>query len=234
MWLKMLSKNEILQTLRKLGLSDYEAKTYYALISLPPSNAVEIAQQARVPPTSVYKTLESLQDKGWIEISHARPKIYRAVDPEICEKAQLEKTREVFEELKKMYKDVPSHERSQLIFTLSGERNVLSKVGEMLDRTSSEFILMAPNAEEITLRLKDKFEAAHKRDAKIIVITHSDQRIPEFIERKTRQPIEAIDIVTDNGESMISMPDYSICGWVQSPQLTKHVRKYLKAATASI
>lgn len=226
----MLTKTKILQTLKELGLSDYEAKTYYALIRLGPSNAPETAQEAGVPPTSIYKILERLQIKGWIEISHGHPKIYKAVNPEICERVQLKKMREVFEDLKKTYAAVPSHEKSQLIFTISGEKNILRKIGELLDRTNNEFILMAPNAEDITLKLKDKFKAAHERDVKIIVITHSNQRIPRFIERKNRQPLEAIDIVSDNNESMISMSDYSICGWVQSPQLTRHVREYLKAA----
>ncbi|MFX0096740.1 MAG: TrmB family transcriptional regulator [Candidatus Hodarchaeota archaeon] len=226
----MVSKGRITQTLKELGLSDYEARSYYALIILGPSNASEIAQEAGVPPTSMYKILERLQGKGWIEISHGRPKIYKAVDPRICEKAQLERIEEVFAELTKRYMAAPSHEKSQLIFTISGEKNVLNKIGDMLDRTEGEFILMAPNAEDITKKLDKKFRNANERNVRITVITHSDQRIPEFIERKNREPLEAIDIVSDNNESMISMPDYSICGWVKSPQLTKHVRKYLRTA----
>ncbi|MFX0088508.1 MAG: TrmB family transcriptional regulator [Candidatus Hodarchaeota archaeon] len=227
----MVSKTRITQTLKELGLSDYEARSYYALIILGPSNASEISQEAGVPPTSMYKILERLQRKGWIEISHARPRIYKAVDPRICEKTQLERIKEVFEELSKKYVATPSHEKSQLIFTISGEKNVLNKIGEILDRTNNEFILMAPNAEHITMKLNKKFKTASERGVRITVITHSDQRIPEFIERKNREPLEAIDIVSDNNESMISMPDYSICGWVKSPQLTKHVRKYLRTAT---
>ncbi|MFX1486024.1 MAG: helix-turn-helix domain-containing protein, partial [Promethearchaeota archaeon] len=48
----MLSKTEILQTLKELGLSDYAARTYYALIGLGPSNAPKTAKEAGVPPTS--------------------------------------------------------------------------------------------------------------------------------------------------------------------------------------
>ena len=50
------------EILRKLGLSPYESKCYMALVSHGNLGGKEIAKLSSVPPTSVYKNLESLKE----------------------------------------------------------------------------------------------------------------------------------------------------------------------------
>ena len=52
------------RTLEMLGLSQYEARAYMALIAHGYGDAETIAQTAGIPRTSGYKVLQSLQEKG--------------------------------------------------------------------------------------------------------------------------------------------------------------------------
>jgi hypothetical protein len=38
----------------------------------------------------------------------------------------------------------------------------------------------------------------------------------------------AVDILVDGREAMISMPDYSVCGWVENPIIARHFKEFLE------
>lgn len=71
----------IFETLRRLGLTEYGARCYVALLSLKSGEASTIAEAAEVPRTKVYATLKDLADAGWIIASVGRPVVYRPVAP---------------------------------------------------------------------------------------------------------------------------------------------------------
>ncbi|WNS45235.1 helix-turn-helix domain-containing protein [Paenibacillus sp. MMS20-IR301] len=54
----------MIEALRKLGLSDLEARCYLALHGQPPSSGYEVAKQVSVSRSNVYAALRSLVDKG--------------------------------------------------------------------------------------------------------------------------------------------------------------------------
>lgn len=69
---------DLLASLRRLGLNQYEAKSYYALASSGDCTAGELSSRAELPRPRVYDVLTSLSDKGFVEVSHGRPVLYRA------------------------------------------------------------------------------------------------------------------------------------------------------------
>ena len=73
-----------LNNLQKWGLSPYEAKCYYTLLTYGNLIGKEIAKYSNVPPTSVYRNLESLKEKGFVQIIQKEPLTYQAVDPKIA------------------------------------------------------------------------------------------------------------------------------------------------------
>ncbi|WP_085520998.1 TrmB family transcriptional regulator [Tuberibacillus sp. Marseille-P3662] len=54
---------EVIDTLRELGLSRYEAKIYIALLSNQPSNGNNIAKVSGVPTPKVYEALQKMKEK---------------------------------------------------------------------------------------------------------------------------------------------------------------------------
>ena len=65
----MKISSEILDILRRLGLSKYEANAYVALVGLSTGTATEIANMAGIPETSAYRALNGLVQKGFAEVS---------------------------------------------------------------------------------------------------------------------------------------------------------------------
>ncbi|MEM5878997.1 MAG: helix-turn-helix domain-containing protein [Candidatus Aenigmatarchaeota archaeon] len=95
-----MEKEEIIKTLQKFGLTEYESKAYVTLSLLGPTKASEISKQACVPQSKIYVTLESLMEKQLVEISEERPKLFKAVTPQFVIKSLLEAKEEEFKELK--------------------------------------------------------------------------------------------------------------------------------------
>jgi HTH-type transcriptional regulator, sugar sensing transcriptional regulator len=72
-----------IEHLARLGLREYEARIYVALVSLGESNVRRIHEVSGVPRPRVYDVLHALDEKGFIEIRQGSPLMYRAVRPEI-------------------------------------------------------------------------------------------------------------------------------------------------------
>jgi sugar-specific transcriptional regulator TrmB len=70
-------------TLRDLGLSEYEARSYRALLRLGPATAKELSRASDVPMGRVYDVLNSLEQWGLVRSqASSRPKKYVGVEPE--------------------------------------------------------------------------------------------------------------------------------------------------------
>ncbi len=72
---------EDIAALRALGLTEYGARAYAALVGLREAGASAIAEAAPVPRTKIYAVLRELENEGWVEAGGGRPRAFRAVDP---------------------------------------------------------------------------------------------------------------------------------------------------------
>jgi sugar-specific transcriptional regulator TrmB len=71
----------VVAKLVQLGLTEYEAKAYTALLNAHLSTATNVSQKSGVPRTRIYQVLESLHSKGWVRIYSGVPLLFKAVDP---------------------------------------------------------------------------------------------------------------------------------------------------------
>jgi sugar-specific transcriptional regulator TrmB len=76
-------EEDIGRALETLGLTGKEARAYLSLLRNGTSTAQEVSQLLGVQYPAVYRILQSLQTKGWIEVSRERPNRYRARPPRI-------------------------------------------------------------------------------------------------------------------------------------------------------
>ena len=75
--------NSAIENLTRLGLKEYEAKIYVALVGLGEANARRIHDNGVVPRPRAYDVLDALAEKGLIENRQGSPLIYHAVRPDI-------------------------------------------------------------------------------------------------------------------------------------------------------
>lgn len=70
----------VVDMLGDIGLSQYEARMYFALLTLGKAKVTTLSKKAYVPQSKAYEVLESLIEKGFAEMSNdERPKTFRAL-----------------------------------------------------------------------------------------------------------------------------------------------------------
>jgi sugar-specific transcriptional regulator TrmB len=75
----MTLRSEQMETLRQLGLGDYAARAYLALLDLGETEARDVSRLSGVPLAKMYQVLESLQAKGLCDVFPETPKRFAPV-----------------------------------------------------------------------------------------------------------------------------------------------------------
>jgi len=120
-----MKKEQYLEILRNVGLTDHEARVYFSMISLGPSTILKISKSAEIKRTTTYSVIESLMKKGLAKIEvHGFKKLFSAETPEKID-GIIEKRRD---QLKTKLKDFLG------IYNQGGEETLI-KIYEGADAT---------------------------------------------------------------------------------------------------
>ncbi len=217
----------ILDELRDLGLTRYEGMCYVSLLGLGLADPRAVAEDAGIPHPNAYEALRRLQGRGWVELVRKRPATYRARRPEVIRTMIASKMEATFSVLSRMYRAVPTAD-AEMVYTLRGREKVLSKMYEMMEGARQSMILVTP-----TLGLEEKVQRLLKEAVargvrvRAIVDEEGARLLPKGVETRSGSLI-AIDLLADDKTAMISLPDYSACGWVDSPQVASHFKQFLE------
>ncbi len=93
----------MIEKLRKLGLTGYEAEAFLALLELGDSEANEVANRGKIPMGRIYSVLSNLEESGLIRSQDSRPRRYECVE---LSTALLRLSKKKHEELKRAEKEV--------------------------------------------------------------------------------------------------------------------------------
>ena len=111
-----MKNNKLVENLKELGLTENESRVYFSALSLGPTTILKISQSAELKRTSVYSIIESLKQKGLMNIQvDGFKKKFVAEDPNKLE---------VMLEIKKKKLDVILPEFSAL-YNLQGGESVI-------------------------------------------------------------------------------------------------------------
>jgi len=83
--------------LQQIGLNAYESRAYLVLIGHPRFKALDVAGRARIPRQKIYEVLESLIEKGFVQVVQGKAKEYSAVEPRMALQGYLFRKKEMFE-----------------------------------------------------------------------------------------------------------------------------------------
>jgi len=135
------------ESLRDLGLTEYEAKTYTALVKIRSGTASDIHIVSGIPRSAVYGALNKLEERGVIEIQSSKPMRYRAVPPETAlEKLKndfIAESEDALFLLEEIYQTQKIEAREEAVWTISGVKNVSDKIIEMIRCAQKDIIFAA-------------------------------------------------------------------------------------------
>jgi len=139
------------RVLHEVGLTEYEGRAYLSLLGKGVMTASQVSEEANVPYSKIYETLNALGRKGWIETDKGRPSRYYAKSPSEALSAvklklgDMMKSWEqaVLSELQPLYEKREIREKPD-IWILRGEFSILAKLQEMLGKAKNELLIAAP------------------------------------------------------------------------------------------
>ena len=215
------------EVLGRVGLTVYEARAYIALVARGVGDPATIAKTANIPRTSAYKVLESLTEKGYAVSSGGKPILFQPKPPREVAETLEGAIRDVFEKLELLHRVVAEHGEPQLVYLLSGREKVVGKIAELLDQSSSAFILTTPQYADLRDDLGKKMSSAVKRGVTVTLVTTPAQKVPEGVRYLARASLLATEVLADGQHALLAAPGLDACGFTDNPILTAHLQQFL-------
>lgn len=139
----------LVQWLKSLGLTKYEALVYIALLRVSDATATGIHAISGVPRASVYPVLSQLQDRGLVAISPSSPRRFAALPPDEGIGSLLSRIEEdathARDALGAIYRQRMASERpgEELIWNLYGIAAIRTKLIELIGQAEKSIRIMA-------------------------------------------------------------------------------------------
>jgi HTH-type transcriptional regulator, sugar sensing transcriptional regulator len=219
---------KIASVLEKIGMSEYEARAFVGLTAKNHGTAEDIAELAGIPRTSSYKALQSLVEKGFVSSSEGRPTIFHPLSIEELRVKVIEEFEETFDKLEAVKGMLSERGTPQLVFTIAGKKGVLMKIGEMLDASTTRFIISTPAIHEVRAVHALRFKEAMGRGVEVIVITEPLLKVPNCSKIFRKKDLIATDVISDATSAMIASSDLSLCGFSDNPLIAQHLENFMK------
>lgn len=228
--------------LREFGLTEYEARTYCALVLNGPSTAGELSKLANVPYSRIYDILSRLEERGWVEAQASRPSRYRPRDPaEVVkiitteeEKRLKEAGEALLKELEPLYSKKAEAKRPD-VWVIRGGKNILNKIGEMLTRAGIEVLLSLPNVPQEISDLIPYLSLLETKNISIRILMPEKLKLrglelPRKLEIRRRENLFGGGVVVDGREVLLILGSGSeLLGiWSDEIGLARFAKEYFE------
>ena len=153
-----MDESTAIESLRRLGLSKYEAEVFIALQKLGTGTASDVDRITDVPRSQVYGAAESLEERGLLEVQQSNPIQYRAVDlAEARERlrARIEREQDrAFGFLETVQGELSEgSEEQEDIWTIHGRDTVSNRIAQLVADADGRLVLGsdAPLLDEVVV-----------------------------------------------------------------------------------
>ena len=154
--------------LQALGFSDYEARTYIALLQSSPATAYEVAKAAGLPRANTYDALEACTKKGAVQPFSQAPVRYVPVDPRVLMSRIEGDISRRCKQLASRLSQVKTSESPEFVWTIEDEPRISAKISEMIDSARIHVWIKAHSA--LIDRHATELRAAAERGVTILII----------------------------------------------------------------
>ncbi|WOF17148.1 TrmB family transcriptional regulator [Methanoplanus sp. FWC-SCC4] len=181
-----------IETLKTLGLTEYEAKAYVAVVGLGMSTAREIHEKSGVPQGRIYSVLSSLVQKGYVEIQDGKPAYYHSDNPGVVINQARVHLKEAIEETENYLNNLHYDTKPPSPFwTIHSEWGIKSRFKTLIQNAEKEIIFFVSDPKVFLKYVNDIKKAKRKVDIEIYAEDKNDfagtnLRINEFNERTHR------------------------------------------------
>ncbi|MBZ0157345.1 MAG: hypothetical protein K8I29_14185 [Alphaproteobacteria bacterium] len=155
--------NKVIPHLMEIGFSEYEARTYVALLMHNPATAYELARASGIPSSKIYQVLTKLLERGVVSsLGEEGTKRYIPMDPEEYIEGHRSRTEATLKSLKQEFAAVGKEAEVSYIWNISDYTYLMDKAGRMI-REARKTILLSVWPEEAAALEPSLKTAARKR-----------------------------------------------------------------------
>ncbi len=150
-------KDNVVDELTRLGMVQYEAMAYVALVGLGEGTARQIHEESGVPRTRIYDILDLMEEKGYVEVFQSRPKSYRAIPVERL----LHIMRDEFEESVSLIskelseRSVSAKQKTFPVWHIKGSISIKKQISDMIKEAKKELTIVSPRVSAIRPFIED-------------------------------------------------------------------------------
>ncbi|MDY6780086.1 MAG: helix-turn-helix domain-containing protein, partial [Halobacteria archaeon] len=175
-----------MESLKSLGLSEYEAKVFIALQRLGVGTARDIYRLTDVPRSQVYGAAESLEERGLVEIQQSKPMEYRPVTLDEAKSRLQERFEEeqdrAFDYLENAREESEGGgEEREDFWTVKGRETIDTRVESLLDGAESRIIYNTTDADLVDETVVERLEEKAHEGVTVFVLS-SDPDAREMFE----------------------------------------------------
>jgi sugar-specific transcriptional regulator TrmB len=200
----------MMEQLVDLGLTEYEAKVYLALLSEHPATGYQVSKRSGVPRSMVYEALGRLEARGAV-LSSAEEKatLYQPVPLGQFLNRYEREAHQRAEALRDNLCALYTREDDGRLWNFSGRREALAYANDLIDRAEQELMLVLTDAD--VTELNQTLSNAHARNVQLGVILtgNSDFDLGQVVRHPKRETElhrmqETLIIVADEREFLIA------------------------------
>lgn len=183
-----VDEDEAIEALERLGLTGYEAKMFIALQRLGVGSARDVAQLVDIPRPQVYRTAESLEERGLINVQQSTPIQYRALELKEAKaklRKRFERTKETaFEYLKNVHRDGHKNEERETTWKITRNETINSRITHLINNAETKLLFGIWSTPLLQAEIANALITAAERDVSVTVLSHDEALADQFSDRK--------------------------------------------------
>ncbi|MFY9269523.1 MAG: helix-turn-helix domain-containing protein [Candidatus Manganitrophaceae bacterium] len=197
---------EILQKLSEIGFSEYEAKSYLALVQKNPSTAYEIGKESGVPSSKVYEVLNKLKERGVIlalDEEEGKPKRYIPQHPDEFLSQYQHGLQKTIESLRGTLGRINGKKEISYVWNIMDHDRLVEKAFQMIE-SARKVVLLSLWKEELAL-LEGPLRAAEERGVRVALVHFGPPQIR--VGQVYYHPIEDTLYAEKQGRALVIVVD---------------------------
>lgn len=177
-------KGDLLEQLKGLGFTEYEAKVYLALLKVSPASASAtayvVARESGVPRSKVYGVLGGMAKRGVVFVSHGEPVRYAPLPPRELVQSRKREAEELLaaagDGLEEYAQQGAGGVDAERIWDIEGRGEILSRIRDLVGRAEERILLQV--WQDDAPELQGELAAAAEHGVEITVIAYGNPGYP--------------------------------------------------------
>lgn len=216
--------------LRELGFGAHETSVILALNQIESTSVADLSSATGIHHANLYSVLEGLVSRGLVIEHEGRPRKFEFAPLSHMNDLLITKLDQLIHDLERIQSERESKEAlPTLIYTIRGRPVIESKIQGMVSRAKERILLASPSMDVFGEPIHMTLSNASDRGVDIrLILSQEAKNLGYKAHQRVREESQAINLVIDGEEALISMPDLSVCGWANNALISLQLEDFLE------